>query len=278
MSQQNPGQPGGRGGAPPEQGQQQPGVGQPAGAPNGGVAPTEPGFDLGAPEGYGPPGPGQPVVPQGWVGQPAQPPGYSPQPQPAPMGPQAGYGASAPGYGAAPGFQPGVPAGYGAPPGAMPPGGPMPGGAPMPGFGAPPAQPPGTSSKNRLFLWLGIGCGGLLLLAVVGVVIAIWWARQRTGEAIDDLKRASSKFSATLETPPAPSSPVAAAAPEVAANRQDCKTAKSCCMALAKQSGSKPEALKGCEAFDNPAVPAAACTKALEGYRRVTKALGVSCE
>lgn len=105
--------------------------------------------------------------------------------------PDGGFGGGPGGFGGAPpgggfGGPPGGPGGYGGPPpGGFggPPGGPMggpfgppPGGGPFGGGPfAPPPQPP--KSGSSLPLILGIGCGGLALLSIIGAIVGFMFVR-----------------------------------------------------------------------------------------------------
>lgn len=99
-----------------------------------------------------------------------------------------GYGAPPGGYGPAPG-------GYGPPAGAPPGGGgggggggygqPPPPQQPPGGYGQPPggggygAPPPAPAKKSGVGAWIGIGCGALLLLGIIGGIIGyfVLWAK-----------------------------------------------------------------------------------------------------
>lgn len=127
--------------------------------------------------GYGggmPPG-GQPPGGQGGWGQP---------PGAPPGAPPGGYGAPPGGYGPPPG-------GYGQPPGApqaWPPQQPV--GFPPPGAPAPKAKP------NPL-MWVGIGCGALLLLGGAGVAWA-YFSIVRPAQELAKAAAAASSLGATI--------------------------------------------------------------------------------
>ncbi|MDC3958000.1 FxLYD domain-containing protein [Polyangium jinanense] len=156
------GPPGGFGGGPPG------GYGPPPGAPPGGY---------GGPPGGGPPGGG------GYGGPPGAPPGGGGFGGP-PGGPPGGGG-----FGGPPGGPPG--GGYGPPPGGgygPPPGGNF-GGPPMggPPMGGPPMGAPIIPQQKKgpnMGLIIGLGCGGLLLVTIIGVVGFFWYAAKKTSEAI----------------------------------------------------------------------------------------------
>src|SRR5882724_6955399 len=107
---------------------------------------------------YGPPGGG------GYGGPP--PGGGYPPPGGAPPG---GYG------------PPGGPPGYGGPPQ----GGPPPGyGPPQQGYGGYPGGPPGSPpKKSKALLFLGLGCGGLILLGIAGSVASYFYMKSKVSDA-----------------------------------------------------------------------------------------------
>jgi hypothetical protein len=47
--------------------------------------------------------------------------------------------------------------------------------------GAPALAPPKASSSNKVLLWVLGGCGGLLLLVIIGVVAFTMWMKQKVG-------------------------------------------------------------------------------------------------
>ncbi len=201
-------------------------------------------------------------------------------------GQPGGFGGQPPGYGGPPaGAPPGgggypPPGGYGPPPGP-PPGGyaPPPGGyAPPPGFGAPPAPMgpvPMAPAKSGAMMWVGIGCGIFVLLALVGVGVAIWWFQRVSREAVHDFGQQLASASAAVSQLSAPPS---SAAGSPAGAGAECTKARSCCLAIVEKTAAGAQAATACEAFQNPALPTLACTQALEGYRKVAQPLGVSCD
>jgi hypothetical protein len=165
-----------------------------------------------------------------------------------------------------------MPPGYGSAPGA-PPGAYVPQGAPgqyVPGT----AQPP---KSNRMMLFAGLGCGLLLLIALVGAVAAFFWFKARSNAAIDDLQRLQASASANLELPQPPSGPAAGVEPGKAL-AADCAAAYGCCRAIATKTNSAAAAVQACEVLKIPGYPEASCTAALAGYRKPAEALGIKCQ
>ncbi len=154
----------------------------PPAPPPGGAPPSGGGGDNfgggGPPGGFGG---GQP--PGGFGGPPGG--GYG-GPRGGGQPPGGGYGGP-PGGGQPPGGYGGPPGGggYGPPPGGgygPPPGGGGYGGPPM---GGPPMGMPIQQKKGpNTGLIIGLGCGGLFLLSIIGVVGGIWYTGKKAAEAI----------------------------------------------------------------------------------------------
>lgn len=157
-----------------------------------------------------------------------------------------------------------------------------PGGAVPPGYGSanpphgiPGQQPVGQAAapkSNRTLLWLGIGCGGFMLLGVVAVVVAVLWLKTRTNDAIEELQKLQSSAL------PVPAAPTSAADTANGALTGDCKVAHSCCRLIAEKSTAGAAALQACEVFKTAAYPQVTCSAALAGYRKAAEALGLRCE
>jgi hypothetical protein len=157
-----------------------------------------------------------------------------------------------------------------------------PGGVVPPGYGSanppqgfPGQQPVGLAASpksNRALLWLGIGCGGFMLLGVAAVVIAVFWLKTRTNDAIDELQKLQSSALAL------PALSAVVAEPGSAELSGDCKIAHSCCQLIAEKSTAGAAALQACEVFKTAAYPQVTCAAALAGYRKAAEALGLRCE
>lgn len=162
-----------------------------------------------------------------------------------------------------------------------------PGGGVPPGYGGPAQQPPygmngmpgqqppaGLASApkpNRTLLWLGIGCGSLLLFAVGIAVAGVLWFRARTNSAIEELQKLQAGAA----------SGVPALSVSSASGRElsgDCKAAHACCRAIAAKSTASAEAVAACELFRSAGYPEATCTASLVGYRKAAEALGIRCQ
>lgn len=170
---------------------------------------------------------------------------------------------------------PGQPPGGGMPPGY----GSGPAQQPQPGmYGGVPGQQPaaasaGTPNRNRMLLWLGVGCGGLLLFAIGVAVAGVLWFRARTSNAIEELQKlqgeAASGNSALSTT--------RAGAP-VRELMGDCKAAYACCRSIAAKSTASADAVAACELFRTAGYPESTCAASLTGYRKAAEALGIRCE
>jgi len=198
-----------------------------------------------------------------------------------PYGPPGGYGGQPPGGGYPPGgggYPPGggppgggaPPGGYG-PPGYPPPGGPPPGyGPPQPGYGgypgAPPAGPGGPPpKKGKTLLWVGLGCGGLLLLSIGGGIAGYQFMRSQVS-AVESAVAAASAAVAGETTGGAP-----------VTLTPSCGKAVACCKAtMAKTAG--PNAAAAEQACNGVGLLSDdICAKQYEAYKRAATVVGVTC-
>jgi hypothetical protein len=257
------------------------------------------GFGGGGYGGGAPPGGGQ----GGWG-----PPGGSPPGQPP-----GGYGPPGGGYGGPPGG-----GGYGQPPGGygQPPGAPQ-GWPQQPGYG-PPGQPapvpPTGAKKSSPLVWVGVGCGALLLVGAAGagwfyfsVVRPVQEAQKvladaglgaaiTVGDGGVEVKLPGLDISTPLTQPPgaaapgaqptagsgtSPGSPSTASpvapvpsAGALAKGGPSCTAAIACCKAMTAKAGPSANNL-GCEALAQS--PEFACVQALATYRKMAPLVGASC-
>ncbi len=194
-----------------------------------------------------------------------------------PHGPPGGYGGQPPGAGYPPGGG-GYPPGGGAPPGGYgPPGYPPPGAAPpgypaQPGYGAypggPPAGPPGApQKKNKTLLWVGLGCGGLLLLSLAGGIAGYLYMRSQVSAVESAVAAASAAVAGQASGAPASTSTLTPA----------CGQAVTCCKAtMAKTAG--PNAVAAERACDGIGLLSDdICVKQYEAYKRAATVVGVTC-
>jgi len=155
--------------------------------------------------GYGgpPPGGGYPPpggAPPGGYGPPGGPPGYGGPPQ---GGPPPGYGPPQQGYGGYPG---------------APPGGP----------GGPLAPPP---KKSKALLFVGLGCGALILLGIAGSVASYFYMKSKVSDAEQAIANYGTGGAGVLAAP---------AAGSVSAT---CAKAIACCKAITEKSAGTNTAL-----------------------------------
>lgn len=238
----------------------------------------------GAPPGGAPPGGGQ----GGWGQPPGAPPG--------------GYGQPPGGYGQPPG-------GYGQPPGA-PPGWQQ----QQPGYGQPagavPPTLPGGGSKSNPLVWVGLGCGALLLLGASG---AAWFyfsyykpakaliAAAGSAGAIEVsdagvVVKLPGGGEVNLTAPPATAgaatpgahvaTPGAAASGTAGASAlplptavdltpgASCAAAAACCRSMLEKSGAASQAGQ-CDPMRT--APEVVCAQALATYRKTAPIVGAVC-
>ena len=121
-------------------------------------------------------------------------------------------------------------------------------------------------------LFVGIGCGGLFLLASIGGGIAFYMAKKATDNAFAALSAAASPGSP-------PSSPATADGATDSAGgpaNGNCAKAADCCRKIIVKSNAGAQAEAGCLAMKQ--LDEATCAQPLETYRQSAKLLGVSCD
>lgn len=147
-----------------------------------------------------------------------------------------------------------------------PPQGGPPGYGPAGGPGFPPGgQPP---KKSNTLLFVGIGCGGLFLLSLIGAGVAFYMAKNATENAI-----------AAVSAAAAPGSPPAANGATDSAGgpaNGNCAKAAECCRKIIVKSNAGAQAEAGCLAMKQ--LDEATCAQPLQTYRQSAKLLGVSCD
>ncbi len=203
---------------------------------------------------YGPPGGG------GYGGPPPGGGGYPP-PGGAPPG---GYGPPA-----------GSPPGYGGPPGGAPPGY----GPPQPGYGGYPGSPPGgppvpPAKKSKALLFVGLGCGGLILLSIAGSVAFYFYMKSKVSDA--ETAIANLAASGAAVGAPTPGTTDTATAPILSAA---CAKAAACCTAIATKTSPASAALaaQGC-ARTYASFADAMCAQQHANLKRAAATMGATCE
>ncbi len=195
-----------------------------------------------------------------------------------PHGPPGGYGGQPPGGGYPPGGG-GYPPGGGAPPGGYgPPGYPPPGGAPpgygpaQPGYGGYPGAPPGAGSagasakKSKALLWVGMGCGGFLLLGVAGAIAGYLYIQRQASDTESAIAAAASAAAAGNPIGAAPSTLTPSCAKSVA-----------CCKAANAKVGGANADLGEQACNELGRLPESVCASQYEARKRTATVLGVTC-
>jgi hypothetical protein len=206
----------------------------------------------GPPGGYGgfPPGPGQPP---GGYGPPGSPPG--------------GYGG------------PGAPGGHGGP------GGPGWGQQPQHGgpspYGAPPPPGPPPKKGTSPVVWLGVGCGVLLLVGGAGAAWFFYTASQKISAALAvGSAIAFVDGGVAVTVPPtgaggAGGTVILPGPAGLATGGPSCELAAKCCRSMVAKSGGNPAAEAACDNMKT--LPQVGCEQALETYKRSAPLIGASC-
>jgi hypothetical protein len=192
-------------------------------------------------------------------------------------GPPGGHGGYPPGPGQPPG-------GYG-PPGAPPgPGGPGGWGQP-PGYGAPPpygappapAAPPPKKGTSPV-LWIGLGCGVLLLFGGAGAAWFLYSATRGITAALEGAGLTDGGIS--ISVPPAGAGGgagtlVVPGPGDLATGGPVCDQAAKCCRSMVAKSGGNPAAETACDNLKT--MPRIGCTQAFETYKRSAPLVGATC-
>jgi hypothetical protein len=123
-------------------------------------------------------------------------------------------------------------------------------------------------------IWVGIGCGGLLLLATIGSVLAYYMAKQAAETGLAALSAAA----ASAAAPPAPGDAPADGATDSsgAPIGGACAKAAECCRKIIQKSNAGAQAEAGCLALKQ--LPEASCVQPLQTYKQSAKLLSVNCD
>ncbi len=116
-------------------------------------------------------------------------------------------------------------------------------------------------------LFVGLGCGGLFLLSLMGAGVAFYMAKKATDDAFAAVSAAASPG-----TPAADGATDSAGAPVNGA----CAKAADCCRKIIVKSNAGAQAEAGCLAMKQ--LDEATCQQPLKTYRQSAKLLGVSCD
>jgi hypothetical protein len=115
-------------------------------------------------------------------------------------------------------------------------------------------------------LFVGLGCGGLILLSLIGGGVAFYLAKQATDNAIAAVSAAASPGAA-------PGSGTDSAGGPANGN---CAKAAACCRKIIVKSNAGAQAEAGCLAMKQ--LDEATCAQPLQTYRQSAKLLGVTCD
>jgi len=117
-------------------------------------------------------------------------------------------------------------------------------------------------------LFVGIGCGGLFLLSLIGGGVAFYMAKKATDDAIAAVSAAAAPGAA----PAADGATDSSGAPA----NGSCAKAAECCRKIILKSNAGAQAEAGCLAMKQ--LTEATCEQPLQTYRQSAKLLGVSCD
>lgn len=116
-------------------------------------------------------------------------------------------------------------------------------------------------------LFVGLGCGGLFLLSLIGAGVAFYMAKKATDDAFAVVSAAASGA--------APAADGATDSSGAPANG-NCAKAAECCRKIIVKSNAGAQAEAGCLAMKQ--LTEATCEQPLQTYRQSAKLLGVSCD
>jgi len=122
---------------------------------------------------------------------------------------------------------------------------------------------------------VGIGCGALLLLSIIGGAVAWYFTVRAAQSALEDIASAAATPlpAPTLGAPAgeAPGATDSSGAPVAGA----CAKAVECCRKIIQKTNSGAQAEAGCLGLKQ--LPEAQCQLPLSTYQRSAQLLGVSC-
>jgi hypothetical protein len=118
-------------------------------------------------------------------------------------------------------------------------------------------------------MWVGIGCGGLLLLSMIGGVVAYYF----TVKAAQSALATASALTTPLAPPTATGTGTDSAGSPVSGA---CAKAAECCRKIIQKTNSGAQAEAGCLGLKQ--LPEANCQLPLSTYQRSAQLLGITCE
>jgi hypothetical protein len=128
-------------------------------------------------------------------------------------------------------------------------------------------------------LFIGLGCGALLLLGGAGAAWFFYQASQvaRAGFAVASAVAIAADGGVPLTVPGPAGSGVPLTIPDGALNTggPTCEQAAACCRAVVAKTGGNADMQATCEAMRQ--APQIGCVQALETYRRTAPLVGASC-
>jgi hypothetical protein len=123
-------------------------------------------------------------------------------------------------------------------------------------------------------LWVGLGCGGLLLLSLIGGGIAVYLTKRAAESGLAALSAAA----APLAPPTTPGAAPPAAPNDASGSPVDgaCAKAAACCRKIMQKSNAGAQAEAGCLAMKQ--LRESDCQQPFQAYQQSARLLGVSCD
>jgi hypothetical protein len=120
-------------------------------------------------------------------------------------------------------------------------------------------------------MWVGIGCGGLLFLSMIGGVVAYYFTVKAAQSAL-----ATASALTTPLAPPGTAQPGTGSDSAGSPVSGACAKAAECCRKIIQKANSGAQAEAGCLGLKQ--LPEANCQLPLSTYQRSAQLLGITCE
>jgi hypothetical protein len=127
-------------------------------------------------------------------------------------------------------------------------------------------------------MWVGIGCGGLFLLSLLGGAVAWYFTYQAAQSALAAASALSTPLAPPTDAPPGATTPDPTGATDSSGAPLGgmCAKAAECCRKIIQKTNSGAQAEAGCLALKQ--LPEANCELPLSTYRKSAQLLGVKCD
>jgi hypothetical protein len=126
-------------------------------------------------------------------------------------------------------------------------------------------------------MWVGIGCGGLFFLSLLGSGVAYYFTAKAAREALSAASALATPLAPPTATPGAPTAePTTGSDSAGSPVGGACAKAAECCRKIIQKTNSGAQAEAGCLGLKQ--LPEANCALPLSTYKRSAELLGVKCD